>query len=95
MQYYVTGTSEFFYTETGKIGIALLIVGSLVSGSVGVWWLSALAAAERSSYSSDISLWFPVITFAGAIAAVAGLFMVFIGRFLRHDINVRIYEERQ
>ncbi len=69
MQYYVTGTSEFFFTETGKMGLALFAVGSLMAGAFSWWWL-------------------------GALAAIAGLFMVFIGRFLRHDINVRLAPNR-
>lgn len=95
MQYRVTGTSEFFFTETGKIGLALFPVGCLVAGAFTWWWLGALAAAAERPYSDQPSLWLPLLAAVGAVAAIAGLVMVFIGRFLRHDIDVRIYEDRQ
>lgn len=94
MQYYVTGTSEFFFTETGKIGLALFAVGSLMAGAFSWWWLGALAAVAERPYSDQPSLWLPMLAGVGAVAAVAGLFMVFIGRFLRHDINVRLAPNR-
>lgn len=94
MQYYVTGSSEFYFNGTGKAGIWLLVIGGIIGGGMGWWWMAALAQAAASPYGEQPPLIFPISTITGAIAAIAGVFMVSIGRVLRHDINVRVAPNR-
>lgn len=91
MKYVVRGTSDFYFTEIGKVGVALFVGGMALCGILSWVYFNGLMdnAAARLSYQIKDVTWAGVVAGICSLAALVGFVMLIVGRTQVHDITVQ------